>query len=78
MTEEPKSNRGGSRPGAGRKPVSGVTRTSRSIDLTPEVWAFLVSSGNTAASQLESLCRKSREFKAWKGDLGPIGSGSLR
>lgn len=67
MTEEPKSNRGGSRPGAGRKPVSGVTRTSRSIDLTPEVWAFLVSSGNTAASQLESLCRKSREFKAWKG-----------
>jgi len=66
MTEEPKSNRGGSRPGAGRKPVSGVTRTSRSIDLTPLVWEFLTAGGNTAASEIEARIRATKAFRDWK------------
>lgn len=70
MTGGGKSNRGGKRPGAGRKPASGVTRTSRSIDLTPLVWEFLTSGGNTAASEIEARIRASKAFKEWKRQQG--------
>lgn len=68
--EKQKSNRGGKRAGAGRKPVSGVTRISRSIDLTPLVWEFLTSGGNTAASEIETRIRDSKAFKDWKRQQG--------
>ena len=70
VMSEPKSNRGGSRPGAGRKPVSGVTRTSRTIDLTPLVWEFLTAGGNTAASEIEARIRATKAFKDWKKSQG--------
>jgi hypothetical protein len=70
MTDETKSNRGGSRPGSGRKPVSGVTRTSRTIDLTPLVWEFLIAGGNTAASEIEARIRATKAFKDWKKSQG--------
>jgi hypothetical protein len=63
--EDEKKTRGGSRPGAGRKPVSGVTRTSRTIDLTPLVWEFLTAGGNTAASEIEARIRATSAFKTW-------------
>ncbi len=66
VMSEPKTNRGGSRPGAGRKPVSGVTRTSRTIDLTPLVWEFLTAGGNTAASEIEARIRATKAFRDWK------------
>ncbi len=71
MTDKQKSARGGKRPGAGRKPVSGVTRTSRSIDLTPRVWDFLTSGGNTAASEIEARIRATAAFKKWDKETPP-------
>ena len=70
VMSEQKSNRGGHRPGAGRKPVSGVTRTSRTIDLTPDVWEFLTAGGNTAASEIEARIRATKAFRDWKKSQG--------
>lgn len=60
-----KSKRGGARKGAGRKPGHGEAKAKRTIALTPDVWAFLVASGNTAGEEIEQRVRKSAAFKAW-------------
>ena len=60
-----KRQRGGSRPGAGRKPGPNGTKVKRNIALTPDVWAFLVSTGQTAGETIETRTRGCAAFKAW-------------
>ena len=64
--------KGGSRPGAGRKPGPNGRKTKKNIALTPDVWAFLVSTGKTAGETIETRTRASAAFRAWlktKGEL---------
>jgi hypothetical protein len=60
-----KSNRGGARKGAGRKPGSSGKKIDKNIALTSDVWAFLVRDGGTAGSAIESHYRKTAAFKTW-------------
>jgi hypothetical protein len=59
------SMRGGARKGAGRKPGLGETKVDKNIALTPTLWAFLMSGGNSAGHEIETRLRKSAAFKAW-------------
>ena len=57
--------RGGTRPGAGRKHGIHGKKIDKNIALTPDVWAFLVSEGQTAGEAIETRLRRSAAFKAW-------------
>ena len=57
-------NHGGKREGAGRRPARGVAKVPLSGRATPEVKAFLDSTGNLS-EWIENAVRRSKQFRDW-------------
>lgn len=67
-----KSKRGGSRPGAGRKPSRGERKETTSMRLSPTVRRYLAEQDETVANVVEDALRRTAAFREWmktqKGD----------
>ena len=68
MTPTDKPKRGGRRTGAGRPPKGEAARITKSVNLTPRVWAFVameqLRGGGSESDALERICRSSILFVA--------------
>lgn len=60
-----KPTHGGKRAGAGRPPISGEAKVGTTINVTPEVKAYLGTCENQSET-VEKAVRQSRQFKQWK------------
>lgn len=62
--------RGGSRPGAGRKPRHGITKIDKNIALTPDVWAcweqMAAVDGVSVGEAIETKTRKMAAFRQFQ------------
>ena len=66
---QPEPTHGGARIGAGKKPSTTGVKVTKSHRFTPEVGKFL--EGVDKESEfIESLIRKSRQFKSWQAAQG--------
>ena len=61
--EEPKSNRGGKRPGAGRKPGEHGPKVQVTSWLSEEVREWLENQGQATGLTIEAMIRKSSAFR---------------
>ena len=68
ITMEVAMGAGGYREGSGRKPLRGVAKVVTSVTLTPEVREYLDQRGMSRGESIESLVRKTKEFREWLAD----------
>lgn len=58
-------NRGGARPGAGRKPIGDKAKVAMCIKIEPELRRYLQGLPNATAA-IELAIKRSKNFRDWK------------
>lgn len=69
-SEQPTRGRGGSRPGAGRKPLGDKKRSTTNVTLTPAAWRWLTVFGATfgAENHSQAIEKALRSHPLWRGE----------
>lgn len=67
--KKPQSNRGGARPGAGKKPGPLGTKLPVTVKFSPVIHDFFATLEETRGTFLERICMNSKEFRQWHKNL---------